>query len=156
MPEIVTCPVELLIHKKDPGLVTFLAGGISNCPDWQNDIINLYKQLSLASHRTLVNPRRVDFDINDPNMTQDQIHWEYRHINRCNSIIFWFPKETVCPITLFELGSALHTHTNISVGCHPEYSRKEDLLYQLRLRRSDIRLVYSIEELAVMSLSHIV
>lgn len=154
--EVVTCPKELIIERRSLDIYTFLAGGISNCPDWQSEIINIHKLYQQSINRTLVNPRRDHFDITDNQMTQEQIHWEYRHINKCNSIIFWFPKETVCPITLYELGSALHTHTNISVGCHREYSRLEDILYQMRLRRPDILLVHSLRELVENSFSHFV
>ena len=37
--------------------VSFIAGGITNCPDWQADIVEMLKDTDL----TLLNPRRADF-----------------------------------------------------------------------------------------------
>lgn len=123
----------------------FVAGGISNCSDWQNEFINILQPTDLI----LFNPRRKDFDINDPKMTVEQINWEYTHLQTSDAIAFWFPPETMCPITLFELGSSLRRfHVEIFVGIHPDYKRRMDLEIQIPLVRPEIQIVYSVKELA--------
>lgn len=79
----------------------FLAGGITNCPDWQVDAIEM---LDDGSDIVVANPRRdrlLDYEGED---AAYQIRWEYEFLRRARMILFWFPKESVCPITLFELG----------------------------------------------------
>lgn len=126
----------------------FLAGGISNCPNWQVYLVDLLKDTKL----TLVNPRRLVFDFNAVT-SEEQIKWEFHHLRMVDAISFWFPCETVCPITLFEYGKWLVEHSRVLprklfVGCHPDYSRKEDLLIQTRLENKDIEIVHSLEELS--------
>jgi hypothetical protein len=110
----------------------FLAGGISNCPQWQAQAVDLMKDLPI----TIYNPRRKDFDISDPSQTIDQIKWEYERLRSSTTLIFWFCKETVCPITLFEYGSALERtdYQGIFLGADPDYSRITDLEWQTKLR----------------------
>ena len=111
----------------------FLGGGISNCPDWQ--LIAAEYLLSFTNYR-VYNPRRVEaFDIDDAQAAPIQIKWEFdRLIIPQVYILFWFPKETLCPITLFEYGKALGSgHNRIFVGCHEEYQRKLDLIEQTKL-----------------------
>jgi hypothetical protein len=114
----------------------FMGGGISSCPDWQTEMKNL---LEPNPKILLVNPRRSNFDVSNENMAVEQIHWEHDHLHNVNAIMFWFPKETLCPITLFELGVHASRHSNvIFVGCHPEYQRKLDVEVQLSLIRPDV------------------
>lgn len=123
----------------------FLGGGITGCPLWQGQMVELLAD----THLVLVNPRRENFDITDPTMTVKQIEWEHKYLERVTGRIFWFPKETLCPITLFELGKFCEKGGNLYVGCHPEYQRKVDLEVQLRLARPwDCEISYSLESLA--------
>lgn len=124
----------------------FLAGGISNCPNWQKEFIEKFEMYN--DGLVLINPRREDFDITNPNMSGEQIEWEYNRIGDSNVMIFWFPKETLCPITLYELGVASRDKSTIFVGCHPEYQRKFDVEKQLTLCRPDVKVVFSLENLA--------
>jgi hypothetical protein len=105
----------------------FLAGGITGCPDWQAEAVETLKSWDI----TLINPRRSNFDVTDKKMEEEQIRWEYFHLNKADAILFWFPKETVCPITLYELGRWITSGKPIFVGCDPEYTRKRDLEIQL-------------------------
>lgn len=109
----------------------FLAGGISQCPDWQKTVIEELKDTNLV----LLNPRRKHFDISDQNTTLLQINWEHTHLSLTNAILFWFPSETLCPITLLELGSYLKSDKPLFIGCHPDYQRKLDVEIQSRLVR---------------------
>ena len=134
------------IHQWDVFMASvFLAGGITSCPDWQSDMV---KKLS-DTNLTLLNPRRTTFDITDPVQSELQIAWEHAHLKKAMAILFWFPKETLCPITLYELGYwAADRHKRLFVGTDPEYQRKIDVVTQLRLERPGIQVVHSLDELA--------
>jgi len=122
----------------------FLAGGITGCPDWQQDM----RMLLYETNLTLLNPRRADFPIGDPNAAQEQIQWEHDMLRAATAILFWFPKETICPIVLYELGAWSMTDKFIYVGVHPEFQRKQDVEIQTQLVRPDVEIVYSLEDLA--------
>lgn len=111
----------------------FMAGGITGCPDWQSDVINEINRGPAADELLLLNPRRADFDVLDPSVSRQQIEWEYTMLHQADVILFWFPKETLCPITLFELGHWLAKDTPLVVGVHPEYARRFDVEEQVRL-----------------------
>lgn len=121
----------------------FLAGGISNCPDWQKEVVTRFGMLLGKFHNhipqlrnlVLINPRRENFNINDPNETVKQIEWEHAHLKSADVILFWFCEETLCPITLFEYGKWLVSDKKLIVGCHENYKRKEDVIAQTRLER---------------------
>lgn len=110
----------------------FLAGSITNAPDWQAEILELCPHLRDFN---IFNPRRKHFDITIKDNERMQIVWEHTAIHFCDHILFWFAKETLAPIALYELGSALYTHRNISIGVHPEYARRNDVFYQVNLDR---------------------
>lgn len=132
----------------DPGmgpysLAVFLAGGISGCPDWQAELLEMLKYTNLL----IFNPRRKEWPKFDGiNRTlhqmaegERQIAWEYNYLRQAGRIAFWFPRETVCPITLLEYGYALGRLTaddgpELYIGCHPDYARRFDVLHQWRVR----------------------
>jgi hypothetical protein len=121
----------------------FLAGGVTGTPDWQTEMVAKLGDSPLL----LLNPRREHFDVTDPQRAVQQIEWEYQHLRRANAVSFWFPKETLCPITLFEYGYWLGGRKPLFVGCDPEYSRRFDLEQQTRLERSEIHIVNSLDAL---------
>lgn len=122
----------------------FLAGGISNCPVWQQDLAKLLKDTDL----TILNPRRKHFPTDSPNLVEEQIIWEYNHLAKASAVSFWFPRETLCPITLYELGKQSTGMKPLFIGVHPEYARKRDVEIQTKLIRPEIKIVYSLEETA--------
>lgn len=120
----------------------FLAGGITGCNDWQNDAVEWlhYK----APNLVLLNPRRENFPIDDPSAAEEQIKWEHRHLRHTTAILFWFPEETLCPITLFEYGKWLGAinfnnlqviRKKLFVGCSYNYQRRSDVIIQTSLER---------------------
>lgn len=127
-----------------PGPSVFLAGGISDCPDWQKEFVDKIRDTELVVY----NPRRANFPMGDKEEGLRQIKWETEYLHKASCIIFWFPKETVCPIVLFELGSWSMTDKPIFVGIHPDYSRRFDVETQLEIRRPDVTVVYSLDDLA--------
>jgi hypothetical protein len=122
----------------------FLAGGISNCKDWQKEMVDLLIDTDLV----LINPRRESFDISKKNIEEEQISWEFNHLDKSGAVLFWFPSETVCPITLYELGKMSKTSKPIFVGVDKNYARKNDVIIQTKLIRPEVEIVYSLKELA--------
>lgn len=122
----------------------FIAGGITLCPPWQMDLINMIKDLDIVVY----NPRRKEFPINFPDAAKGQIRWEYQMLRKASMISFWFCKETIQPIVLLELGSWTMTHKPIIIGMDPAYQRRQDVEIQVELVRPDIKIVYSLTELA--------
>ena len=145
---IIKAPEEYQPHPAEVSI--FLAGGISGCPDWQSELADLLRndpgleQLPLV----LLNPRRVNYPWHDPSKAREQIAWEHRHLARATAVSFWFPCETLAPITLFEYGKCLVGQQPLFVGVHPDYSRRLDLEIQTDLQRPQLQLVDSVADLA--------
>lgn len=133
--------------KHEPGdIFVFMAGGITGCPNWQQELVEL---LSDVDGLVLMNPRRADFPIGDPNAALEQVTWEHEHLRMADAILFWFPKETLCPIVLYELGAwSMVRRKALWVGVHPDYARRLDVEIQTQLARPDVQVVYSLEALA--------
>jgi len=124
----------------------FLAGGITNCPDWQKEMIDMLKG---EDDLVIYNPRRKNFPIHDPNAAKDQITWEYNYLKKCDMISFWFSRGSLNPIVLYELG--IHGNSGkrlIFIGMDKEYERQQDVIIQTKLARPDIKIVYSLKDLA--------
>ena len=122
----------------------FLAGGITGAPQWQNELIASIHELDMV----IYNPRRANFPIKDPSAAEKQIKWEYDMLRVASMISFWFCKETMCPIVLLELGSHLMTSKPLVVGMDKKYQRRQDVEIQTDLARSDVKIVYSLDDLA--------
>jgi hypothetical protein len=140
----VECP-DLFIPESidDYKKTLFLGGGISGVGNWQAEMVRLLQDTELI----LINPRRTNFDVNNTKMTVEQIQWEYHHLNLSHARMFWFPPETLCPITLFELGRFSVQSNPLFVGCDPKYARSLDLEEQMKhVRRSEV--MFDLEILA--------
>lgn len=133
----------------------FMCGGITNCPDWQQDFVKLMEP---QSRGTLFNPRRADFPIGDPNAAKEQITWEFNALNGAHMYIFWFSDATIQPIVLFELGARLaerrkdrysgRVASTILIGIEEGYTREQDVRIQTELVDPAIPIVRTLEELA--------
>jgi hypothetical protein len=119
------------LDKHSGGTSLFLAGGITGCRDWQAEMVEKLKDTEL----TLLTPRRKNFPMDDPTASVAQIKWEHRHLALSTAIMFWFPPETLCPITLFEYGKWLVRNKRLFVGCDPAYKRISDVCIQTGLER---------------------
>jgi hypothetical protein len=122
----------------------FLAGGISDCDGWQWRLAEMLSPLDLV----VLNPRRKQFPMDDPSAAEGQIRWEFRHLRRATARLFWFPSATLCPIALYELGAWSAAPGPLFVGVDAAYARRQDVEIQTKLVRPDVRVRYSIEELA--------
>jgi len=129
----------LEVLKDDSNIRVFLAGGITGCQDWQAIISN---NLKVYDNVTVINPRRKTFDLSNKDMEDvKQISWEHQALLCSDIIPFWFCKETLCPITLFELGKMLGLNTSyggddrykISIGIEEGYTRVNDVILQSNL-----------------------
>lgn len=121
----------------------FIAGSIQNSPEWQTELVKDLENLNLVVY----NPRRKNFPIHDPNAAYGQIKWEFDHLRKASMISFWFCKETVGPIVLYELGAHLMTPKPIVIGMDPGYQRRQDVEIQTKLIRPEIEIVYSLKDL---------
>lgn len=112
----------------------FLAGGITGCPDWQGDAIEILEEEMFDG--TVFNPRRDTFDVGNEDAAREQIEWEWNALRRAMVILFYFPiSDGPQPIALYELGAWAKTRRRIVVGTHVEYPRRLDVVEQLRLER---------------------
>lgn len=124
----------------------FLAGGITDCPDWQAEA----RALLTSDHWAVLNPRRTDFPIHDPSAAADQIDWEYRHLARSDVILFWFAAgPSVQPIALYELGRHAALGARLAVGTDPGYLRRADVELQLGHARRDLVVFDGLAELCL-------
>ncbi len=125
----------------------FLAGGITNCPDWQSEII---EELQDYPDLTILNPKRTNYPMNDPEAAEEQITWEFDHLQSATEIAVWFSRGSVNPIALYELGMWVNSHPGrpAFVGADPEYPRAQDVLVQTKLARPEIEVVRSVGALA--------
>ena len=139
----IEAPMEYVPKPGDWSL--FLAGGITDCPDWQRWMRHRLAQSGLV----ILNPRRADFPIDDPDAAPEQIRWEFKHLRLATAISFWFCDRTLNPIVLYELGAWSMTDKPIFVAIDPDYERRADVELQTKLARPDVRIVYSLEELAL-------
>jgi hypothetical protein len=122
----------------------FLAGGITGCPDWQTDAVNMLQYN--GSELVILNPRRKRFPINYPDAAFEQIIWEHSALNYATAILFWFPASETQPIALFELGRWSGRHKKLFVGCSTHYPRARDVEIQLRLECPDLPLYHTLVE----------
>ena len=120
----------------------FLAGGITNCPEWQDKIIEILKKTNKG---IAFNPRRKHFPINDPNASKEQIEWEFNALNRADVFSIWFSSgESVQPICMYELGRhlALRLSRNeldrVVIGVEKGYLRTQDVLIQTEFVSRDL------------------
>jgi len=118
----------------------FLAGGITGCPDWQREIAKML----VTTNYVVLNPRR-----NFRHMeAESQIAWEFQHLRKADVIAFWFCKDEIQPIALFELGAwSQQKDPAVVIGIESGYRREQDVVIQMGLLgRTGI--AKSLEELA--------
>jgi len=128
----------------------FLAGGITGCPDWQQQMASKLVDKDIV----VFNPRRKNFPISDPRAAHKQVKWEHDYLRKAGAISFWFSPETLNPIVLYELGTWSMTNKPIFVGIHPKYQRKRDVELQMKFVRPAVKIVYSIDALVRQVRNH--
>ena len=127
----------------------FLAGGITNCPDWQGEVIKHIKDDIVTTlkqemtYMVLVNPRHEKFNAEDKSATRNQIGWEFKWLERADILsILYSDSESVQPIALYELGRNIvrmqmkfpaDWRDRIIISVDENYKRKEDVIVQTEL-----------------------
>ena len=139
---IIEAPKEVYSITNGHNAKLFLAGGISNCPDWQSWVVS---ELRDVENLTIYNPRRKKFDTADINATEQQIVWEFEHLRDADIVMFWFSKGSLNPIALYELGMwGNSTDRPCLIGIDPEYERKDDVYIQTRIARPELKIFNSL------------
>ena len=143
---VVTAPEKVTLEDKDISI--FLAGGITNCPEWQNDVIKEIDDLSISfkyntDNTVLFNPRRENFPIGDPSAAMEQIKWEFEQLERCDIFSMYFSGGiSDQPICMYELGRNIARmqmrfpsdwENRIIISCEEGYKRKQDVEIQTML-----------------------
>lgn len=121
----------------------FLAGGISNCRNWQNKVIDILSHKPETERLVVFNPRRENFPIYDSNAAKEQIEWEFYSLLRADIFSVYFcNSESVQPITFYELGRNVtrmdHLYgrnacDHIVVSVENGFSRTRDVVIQTGL-----------------------
>ncbi|MBQ8130966.1 MAG: nucleoside 2-deoxyribosyltransferase domain-containing protein [Bacilli bacterium] len=143
--KVITAPNDYILK---PGEISvFLAGGITNCPNWQANIIEQLDNYHLPQ-LVVFNPRRENFPINDPNASYEQIEWEFKYLERADIFSMYFcASESDQPICMYELGRYIsrmqskHPTTwkyRIVISVEDGYKRKNDVLIQTNLACGDL------------------
>jgi len=142
---IIEAPKEVYSVSNSHNAKLFLAGGITNCPDWQSWVVS---ELRDKENLTIYNPRRKKFDVTDPSATEQQIAWEFEHLRDADIVMFWFSKGSLNPIVLYELGMwGNSTDRPCLIGVDPDYERKEDVYLQTRLARPELKIFSSLSSM---------
>lgn len=125
----------------------FLAGGITNCPNWQEKTISCLDEiLTSAGWKTdrlvVYNPRRKNFPMDDPDASTEQIKWEFKALELCDIFTMYFCKGiSVQPICMYELGRNLvrmkqkfdDWQSRVVISVESGYQREIDVILQSKL-----------------------
>lgn len=138
--------VEPLVYESPS---VFLGGGILNCPPWADEVIKELADTNCVAY----NPRRKDFDINDPSVEQEQIEWEFTALAIADIFSMWFCNASSDqPICLYELGRHLTIRQrnndldSVVIGVEPGYKRERDVYIQTALVDKSITISSSLKD----------
>lgn len=118
----------------------FLAGGISNCEDWQSKVAEELQ--NEPDDLILIDPRSDKFDTGDDRAEIRQISWEFKMLENCDIFSMYFcGSESVQPICMYELGRNIVRMQNrfptsdewghrIVITADPKYKRYKDVFIQ--------------------------
>ena len=135
MSQIITAPsVEKPLY-----VSLFLAGGITNCKEWQKDVIRELESEDVS----IYNPRQDHFDITNKNASYEQIVWEYERLEQMDLFSMYFCNDNSDqPICMYELGRNIVRMQNrfpsdwqkrIIIGVEDGYRRTQDVVIQTHL-----------------------
>lgn len=148
---VITAPEKYIRHPND--ITVFLAGGITNCWEWQDKVIELLNEKNL-DNLVIFNPRRKNFPINDTNAAEEQIMWEFNMLEQCNIFSMYFcAGESDQPICMYELGRNICRMQmrfpkpddwldRIIITTEDGYKRKHDVYMQSALATNIVYTIY--------------
>ena len=130
--------------KAEDQIYCFLAGGITDCWDWQKAVIDsICSDPEYKENLVLFSPRRSNFPIDDPNAAEEQITWEFKYLEQCDIFSMYFCNgDSDQPICMYELGRniALMQHKfpidwekRIIITVEKGYKRTADVIIQTKL-----------------------
>lgn len=138
--KVITAPLDYI--KKENEITCFLAGGITNCWEWQDEVIKTLNNINLPN-LVVFNPRQKFFDIKNPDAADDQIKWEFQYLQQMDIFSMYFCGNTVSdqPICFYELGRYLQKmidkYPNINdhflVTMESDFKRYKDVIVQTNL-----------------------
>lgn len=132
----------------------FLAGGITNCYNWQKEVFNYLRDHDNINPIDLriYNPRRDHFDIENDS-AKEQIEWEYNMINNEATIfsMYFCNSESDQPICMYELGMRLgklksmvmcsfKTGLSTIISIEDGYKRANDVIMQTKLAVPELKI----------------
>ena len=137
--KVITAPERYEIEPDD--ICCFLAGGITECEDWQKHVINYLKCCYCSIDGTnlvIFNPRRPKgAEPSGPIAIEEQIEWEFNYLNACDIFSMYFPggdhKREIC---MYELGRQLAQGGGVLrsvISIEPNYKRTLDVQIQSKL-----------------------
>lgn len=86
----------------------FLAGGITNCPEWQDGLIRYLGELIGQFDVVVINPRQKNFPMGDQDAGLKQIEWEFKMLKHATVFSMWFSNaDSDQPICMYEFGRHL-------------------------------------------------
>lgn len=114
----------------------FLAGGITNCKEWQKEVIEKFEYEDVS----LFNPRQEHFDVSDKFASYDQISWEFERLEKMDIFSMYYCNDNSDqPICMYELGRNIVRMQNrfpsdwekrIVISVEYGYRRKADVIIQ--------------------------
>ena len=117
----------------------FLAGGITNCKEWQKAVIEELESEDIS----FFNPRQEHFDVSDKNASYKQIFWEFERLETMDIFSMYYCNDNSDqPICMYELGRNIVRMQNrfpsdwekrIVISVEDGYRRKADVLIQTEL-----------------------
>lgn len=149
--KVITSPEKY--EKNDYDICVFLAGGITNCPDWQKEVITELSSYPDTDKLVVFNPRRDNFPINDPSATETQIMWEFNWLEQADIFSMLFcdgPSDQ--PICMYEYGRNIVRMQNrfpsdwedrIVTTVAQNYKRLADVTMQSTLASKNMLSVYT-------------
>lgn len=142
---VVAAPDAYFIRNDE--ITCFLAGGITGCPNWQQEVIDYISSYpeEYTKYLVILNPRRENFPIDDPDAADLQIEWEFKGLEHCDIFSMYFcnaPSDQ--PICMYELGRNVvrmeekfkDDHIRTIVTVEPGYRKEKDVSKQLILSGS--------------------
>ena len=155
--KVITAPEQY--EPKENDIVCFLAGGITGCKNWQKEVIDYLNKIPrLKVDLVIMNPRRENFPIDDPDAAKEQIEWEFKWLNRADIFSMCFVAgESVQPICMYELGRYLVVKKNqfpddwdhrIIIGVEEDYKRIQDVFIQTELATGKDYFVHKISNIS--------
>lgn len=114
------------------------------CGDWQGWVAK-----SLNKYDIIVANPRIDYwDSLDDDGLFRQTQWEHNAMELSDMIAFWFCRDDVQPLSLFELGRWSYTEKRIVVGASPMYPMLRELKSQMAVVRPEMKIEDSLKGLA--------